>query len=71
MSKGGRAGFMFIALHAGVRRRAPFRSFNVFLRADIIDTPKAGVRRIALGTQKIKTLLTKYLTKNFSEVEHA
>ncbi len=65
MNKDGRAGFMASAPLTGVWRRAHFCSFEVFLRADIIDTARADVRRIALVTPKIKALLTKYLTKTF------
>lgn len=72
-TEGGRAGFMPFAPCAGVRRRAPFRSIEVFLRADIIDTPSAGERRIALGIpvknpKKLENFLK--LENFFAEVRH-
>ncbi|RMH09426.1 MAG: hypothetical protein D6699_00015 [Aquificota bacterium] len=66
-SKGGRAGFIVFAPGAGVRRRAPFRSQKVSMRADIIGTTGNSLLvcgGLPCGYQKSKALLNiKDLTK--------
>lgn len=66
-SKDGRAGFIANAPGAGVRRRAPFRSVKVSIRADIIGTKGNSLLvcgGLPCGYQKSKALLNiKNLTK--------